>query len=285
MRIDTVDVFVKIDCMLGEGPCWNARTSELSWVDIKTGTLYRLSSSGEMRTLQTGQYLGAAIPTESGRFIGCMTTGIYMLGDDEVIEKLDSPEGMTVHQRFNDAKCDPRGRLFAGTMPLFSRYMGEGGGLYRYAGGRAEKMPFDVILANGLAWSNDGRTMYFNDTPLSRIDAFDYNPEDGSLSNRREAVKVAGAPDGMTIDAEGKLWTAIWGAGEVRRYDPETGEILQVVKVPAKFSTSCCFGGDDLKTLFITSAAENDEAPLAGCVFACVPGVQGTDTVLYNDLA
>lgn len=270
--------------VLGEGPCWNGVTGELTWVDIKQGMLCGEDSSGIRWALQTGQYLGAAIPTESGKYIGCMTTGIYLLDREQILSKLAQPDGMEIWQRFNDAKCDPCGRLFAGTMPLFALHLQEGGRLYRYAGGQAVPLDTPVIVPNGMAWTADGRKMYLVETALGRIDAFDYDPETGIPSHRREAFRVEnGAPDGMCIDEEGLLWIAIWGAGEVRQYDPASGKMVRTVCVPVQFPSSCCFGGPDLNRLYITSAAENDLSEHAGKLFVCEPPCRGAPVALYKD--
>lgn len=286
MKTGSAQVYQRVSCILGEGPCYNIRNGELSWVDIKFGTLYVLSPDQTLRKLQTGQYLGAAIPTKSGRFIALMTTGIYLLMDDEIESLLDVPSRLELHQRFNDAKCDPMGRLFAGTMPLFMKHIQKGGKLYRYTGGTAQPLDTPAIVPNGMAWSADERTMYLVDTGFGTIDAFDYDVETGIPSNRHTVIKVKnGMPDGMCIDSEDKLWVAIWGAGEVRRYDPQTAEILEVVKVGVRDVSSCCFGGSDLRTLFITTSGEDEpDNPEAGFVYSYQTEVTGTQTVLYNDL-
>ncbi|MDD3334423.1 MAG: SMP-30/gluconolactonase/LRE family protein [Eubacteriales bacterium] len=283
MKTGKAEVFVPNRYLLGEGPCY--ASGRLSWVDIKTGTLNVLEGSGKIRSLQTGQYLGAAIPTESGRYIACMTTGLYLLEDDAILHRLDIPYGLETYQRFNDAKCDPRGRLFAGTMPLFMKYARQGGKLYRYEGDASQPLDAFVVVPNGMAWTADERTLYLVDTAFANIDAFDYDPETGMIANRRNVIHIeGGAPDGMTIDAEDKLWVAIWGGGEVRRYDPATSEVLETVKVNVQQVSSCCFGDNDLRTLYITTSSEGEnENQQAGCVFAYRTETVGTATRLFND--
>ena len=284
MKTQTAKAMTAERFLLGEGPCWNAETKELSWVDIKTGTLHRRDAEGKHSSLQTGQYLGAAIPTRTGKFICLMATGIYLAKDTELLRKLDTPDRLEIWQRFNDAKCDPRGRLLAGTMPLFMQHLSEGGSLYFYSGGHARRYDMNVTVPNGMAWTADGRTLYLVETAAGRIDRFAYDPETGEIGEGETVIRVdGGMPDGMTIDAKGKLWVAVWGGGEVRRYDPLTGECMETVTVGAVQVSSCCFGGEDLKTLYITTSSEGDPNPEAGCLFCCRPGVAGTKTVLFDD--
>jgi sugar lactone lactonase YvrE len=286
METGCAQALIKTRYMLGEGPCYDARSGTLSWVDIKTGTLYRKRADEAVSQLQTGQYLGAAIPTVRGKYIALMTTGIYLVGETALERRVAIPEGLTIHQRFNDAKCDPAGRLFAGTMPLFGQYMQQGGTLYRMDGhGAIDAIPGALTLPNGLAWTKDGRTMYHIDTVPGIVYAMDYDVNDGSASNRRPAFQVEdGKPDGMAIDEEDMLWIAIWGGGEVRRYDPKTGEVVEKVKVPARDVTSCCFGAKDMRTLFITTSGEGEMSnPQAGYVFSYQTKVPGAALSLFDD--
>jgi len=284
MKTGIAQVCVRERFLLGEGPCWNQSTGEWSWVDIKTGTLHLMDTHGQRKSVQCGQYLGAAIPTEKGYFVAAMTTGLYLMDRNEVLRRLDVPEGLAVYQRFNDAKCDPVGRLLAGTMPLFMNHMREGGKLYRFEGGKAIAYDLNVTVPNGMAWSADGSTLYLVDTGASTVDRLKYDLQSGSIQGRETVIHVQnGLPDGMTIDAEGMLWVAIWGAGEVRRYDPASACVLETVRVNAKQVSSCCFGGEDLKTLLITTSAEGDEASEAGCIFSYRSEIHGLPAVLYRD--
>lgn len=270
--------------VLGEGPCYDMETGELSWVDIKLGALLILNKSGELKEIQVGQYLGAAIPTEQGNFVALMTDGVYLMNRERLLKKLYCPEGMELGMRFNDAKCDAKGRLWAGTMPLFKE-PAPVGKLYRFDGvNRQQTMVEGIGTSNGLAWSLDGKTMYYIDTNAHGVDAFDYDMETGDIANRRRIINVdKGFPDGMTIDAEGKLWVALWRGSEVRRYDPATGECIGKVEVPAVNTTSCCFGGDDLMTLYITTSGEGFDDPGAGRIYSVRCGVEGTPTTKFDE--
>lgn len=253
-------------------------------MDIKTGTLHLLDARGQHKSVQCGQYLGAAVPTEKGYFVAAMTTGLYLMDHNEVLQRLEMSEGLEVYQRFNDAKCDPNGRLLAGTMPLFMNHLREGGKLYRFEGRKAVAYDLPVTVPNGMAWSADGSALYLVDTGASAVERLEYDPTSGSILSRKTVIHVQnGLPDGMTIDADGMLWIAIWGAGEVRRYDPASASVLETVTVNAKQVSSCCFGDEDLKTLLITTSAEGDDSPDAGCIFAYRSETCGVPGVLYKD--
>jgi sugar lactone lactonase YvrE len=184
--------------------------------------------------------------------------------------------------RMNDAKCDPQGRLWAGTMAFDMRPAG--GALYRLDPDAtvATLLP-SVTISNGIDWSLDGLTMYYVDTPTLRVDCFDFDPATGSISNRRPFVEIerpAAYPDGLTLDAEGNLWLALWGGWGVRCYNPK-GELIATVDVPAAQTSSCAFGGENFDELYITSARggvpDDDLAnqPHAGSLFRVRPGVKG----------
>lgn len=284
MKIWTPQPLLERRFVLGEGPCYDGETGELSWVDIKLGALMILDRESKLHEVQVGQYLGAAIPTVQGNFVALMTDGVYLMNRERLLKKLYSPEGLEMGMRFNDAKCDVRGRLWAGTMPLFKEPKPIGR-LYRFDGENSQQtMVTEIGTSNGIAWSLDGRTMYYIDTNSRGVDAFDFDNDDGTISNRRRIITVdKGLPDGMTIDAEGKLWVALWGGGEVRRYDPSSGECIGKVIVPSKNTTSCCFGGDDLETLYITTSGEGFDDPDAGKVYFVNVGVKGTPTVKFDE--
>lgn len=274
--------------ILGEGPCYDPASGRLTWVDIKAGAMHILESDGSSAEVQVGQYLGAAIPARSGLYVGLMATGVYMFDMHGLVRKVCQPADMALNHRFNDAKCDPAGRLWGGVMSISTRSPREPGQLYRFApDGTPETVITGTGIANGMAWTRDGKTMYFIDTTTGGVDALDYDMETGTASNRRRAVTVTGGgPDGMNIDSEDMIWVAVWGGRQVRRYDPRTGELLMAVDVPANAVSSCCFGGSDLKTLYITTSGEMEpDNPLAGCVFAARIPVAGTPTVLFDDSA
>jgi sugar lactone lactonase YvrE len=197
-------------------------------------------------------------------------------------EPVMHPDGDRPGNRFNDAKCDPRGRLWAGTMDDEEREAS--GRLYCVNDLKtARRFKDNVNLSNGLGWSPDGRTMYFVETLRSVIWAYDYNVDDGAATNERVFATVPssdGWPDGICVDAEGCVWLAHWGGWRLTRFTPD-GRVDRVLKVPVPQVTSCAFGGAGLDTLYITTAAIGLDAialaaaPLAGSLFAVQPGVRG----------
>lgn len=199
-----------------------------------------------------------------------------------------TPQGHNSENRFNDGKCDPAGRFWAGTMETETRK----GALFRLDPDLSVHQMLDGVgCSNGIVWSLDRKTMYYIDTRTRRIDAFDYELGAGVISNRRPIVTVPeehGHPDGMTMDAEGKLWVAHWDGWCVCRWDPATGELLQKIRLPVARPTSCAFGGAGLDTLYVTSATtELDSAalakqPEAGGLFICNPGVRGLSTLSFG---
>jgi sugar lactone lactonase YvrE len=187
--------------------------------------------------------------------------------------------------RANDAKCDPRGRFWVGTMAY--DFSSGAAALYRLEPGErvARRVLSDLTISNGLGWSADGRTMYFIDTPTQRVDAWDYDLDEGTIANRRTLVEIperAGSPDGMTVDAGGCLWVALWGGGAVNRYTP-AGRLDRVVELPCAQVTNCTFAGPALDRLVVTTAwfGLGQPEPLAGATFVVDAGVAGTPTVPF----
>jgi sugar lactone lactonase YvrE len=208
------------------------------------------------------------------------------------LERWAQPEQDKPGNRLNDGKVDPRGRFWAGSLQLKEDATGKGAGALWCLGTdhRATLMLPDVTCANGLAWTADERTFYYIDTPTQEIAAFDVDLAKPAISNRRVAVRIDAAkdgwPDGMCIDAEGMLWVGHWGGWAVHRYDPRTGKRLATVKVPVERTTSCCFGGERLDELWITTAGREVEPgdakqPHAGGLFRARVGVEGVAAALY----
>jgi sugar lactone lactonase YvrE len=278
-------------CMLGEGSIWHPKENKLYWIDIEGKQLQIYDPvTGINKSLPVGSRIGTVVPVEGGGALVALQSGIHKI--DTKTGKLTfivAPFKDTAI-RFNDGKCDPAGRFWVGTMPMDSRR--KGAVLYRMDKDHSIHLMLDSLsISNGIVWTADKKTMYFNDTPTGTVQAFDYDDKTGNISNRRVVVTIprgGGGPDGMTIDSEDKIWVALWGSGTVVRFDPVTGERMQTVHVPAPNVSSCAFGGKQLDTLYITTARawvgteKLKEFPLSGGLFKVVPGVKGVKAISYT---
>ncbi len=265
---------------LGEGPVWDPAVDALVWVDVTEGRVHLSEADGRRRrTYQVPTHVGAALPAAGGGWLLATADGFGRLaGDGAVQEVLDVHAG-DPGIRFNDAACDPQGRALAGTM----RYDEQPGDavLYRLdpdpsRGWRAVPLRVDQGLCNGIGWSPDGSTLYFVDSLAHRIDACEYDPATGAVGHARVLADVSpddGLPDGLCVDAEGGIWVAVHGGGQVRRYTP-AGDLDGVVEVPVRAVTCPAFGGADLRRLYVTTAAASGE-PGSGGLWAADPGVTG----------
>ncbi len=287
---------IKAECVfaggavLAEGPVWDEQAQLLYWVDIERGKICRfdpVSQSNQEWLL--GTKVGFAVLTESGDMLAGTQEGLVRFSTETGhCAQYANPEPNLPDNRFNDGKCDPQGRLWAGTMSVMETEAA--GSLYRVdADGNVNRCLTSVTISNGLAWSAD--RMYYIDSPTRRVDAFDFDASKGAISNRRTTVALAdglGFPDGMTMDAEGKIWVALWEGWGAGRFDPTTGEMLAKVEVPVACVTSCCFGGPDWEVLYLTTASrdlkedEREKQPTAGGIFAAKPGVCGTPSIRFK---
>ena len=255
-----VTVFRRHQAELGEGVLWHEHRQSLLWVDIERHQLLetRLDEDG-VRCHEVGQMIGAVVPAAEVQLLVVLHDGAYRFHPDTcTITPFARPAVFDRQRlRFNDAKCDPQGRLWAGTLALNGER--DRAQLYCFdPDGGIRVMLEPVSLSNGLAWAPDGRTLYYIDTPTRQVQAFDFDPAGGALRARRIALDLApqpGFPDGCTIDREGHLWIAHWGGGCVTCWDPVAARLLDTVFVPASQVTNCTFGGPALDQLFITTAA------------------------------
>ena len=268
---------------IGESPIWNPDSSELLWVDILAGLVHRFRPSDKSNaTVGVGQPVGAVALTQDERLLLAVRDGFALLDADGAVQMLAEVEADNEQSRMNDGACDAQGRYWAGTTQA-DRAAGSGS-LYRLqATGDVQREVANLTLPNGIDWSPDGRSMYFIDSATNCVDAFAFDGETGRVSDRRRLVEIpseAGMPDGLTVDAEGCLWIAMYRGGALRRYSP-AGELDRIVELPVSLVTSCTFGDTDLGTLYITTATRglDSEAllaqPGAGGLFRLRPGVTG----------
>lgn len=272
---------------IGEGPIWDDRFGVLRWVDIDRGLVHGWDPDrGPLPALDVGQNVGFVVPSGTDRLLAGLRDGFALLDlDGAIVEMLHAFDHDRPDMRVNDGKADPAGRVWAGTCNIACDE--PVGTLYRLGSdGSAEPQMTDLTISNGLGWSPDGTRMYFTDTTWGRVDAFAYDTATGEWSDRRPFVEIppeVGEPDGLTVDEDGCVWLAMWRGAAVHRYTPD-GRLDTIVRVPALETTSCAFGGEDHRDLFITSATvglteqEWADHPRSGRVFTCRPGATGLRT-------
>lgn len=269
----------------GEGPVWSPDWGGLKWVDMLAGDVLSLLPSGQVSRWRSGNPVVAAIrPRESGGMVLGIEQGFALADEAGELTPLSPlwPQGVL---RMNEGACDPEGNFWCGSM-AYNRAAGAAS-LWRLAvSGETEEMIADLTISNGLCWSADGATAFFNDTETYQVSAFDWNPEDG-LFNRRVFVELREEgvrPDGLTIDAEGGVWIGLSNGGAVRRYDA-SGKLSEVIELPVTKATACTFGGENLDQLFITTSREGYEEghePAAGSLFFAEPGVRGVPVLPFK---
>jgi sugar lactone lactonase YvrE len=256
----------------GEGPVWSARWGGLRWVDMLAGDVLQLGDDGSVARTHVGEVAAALRPRRGGGAVIGVRRGFVLEEPDGSLRAL--PELWSGDDiRMNDGGCDPDGRFYCGTM-AYDETPGAGS-LYRLAA----DLTVDLVLAgvtisNGLEWSPDGTQAYYNDTPTHEISVFDY---DGELRHRRLFASVVKSPDGLTVDAEGGVWVALYDGRAVLRFDA-AGRLDARIDLPAGRVTACTFGGPDLDRLFITTSREGlapGDEPAAGSLYAAQPGVRG----------
>jgi sugar lactone lactonase YvrE len=287
----TVELVCDAKAALGEGPVWDYRRGLLYWVDIKAGSIHVYDPpAARDHVIDAGQEVGCVALRASGGVIFAGRNGFCELDiESGDIAPLLDPERHMPGNRFNDGKVDPRGRLWAGTMSTEGQR--NRGSLYcLFPDFSLRTMVTGVSISNGLAWSADHRILYYIDTPTQEVAAFDYDADTGEISGRRAAVRIPpekGQPDGMTMDAEGMLWVALYGGGAVTRWNPRDGRLLATIEVPAPLVTSCAFAGLRMDELFITTARQHMDAqalsahPQSGGLFRTRPGARGTHEPLF----
>jgi sugar lactone lactonase YvrE len=260
----------------GEGPVWSDRWGGLRWVDMLAGDILSLDGDGTVLRRHVGGVAAALRPRRDGGAVIAVERGFTLEDADGTLAPM-APVWSDPGVRMNEGGCDPDGRFWCGSM-AYDQAPGRGA-LYRLDPDGAVRRILDgVTISNGLDWSPDGSLAYYDDTATHRVDVFDYDRVTG-LTARRPFVRLPddANPDGLTVDAEGGVWVALFGGGAVHRYTP-AGALDVVVEVPTAQVTACTFGGPRLDELFVTTSREGmaaDDDPLAGALFRAEVGVPG----------
>ncbi len=273
----TPEIAVATTSLLGEGPTWDAPRQRLLWLDVDGQEFHRLDTAGSHTVVPLERRVSVVVPDVDGGLVAVAGLDIVRIDEsgrigDTIATLPPDGEGLA-----NDARCDPVGRLWVGTV---DRSGEKRGGLFCVSDdGSIEQVRGGIALSNGVDWSPDGRTCYYVDSLAHCVETIHLGA-DGLPTHSEPLVNVDAIPDGLSVDAEGAVWVALWDGGAVHRYTPD-GRLDRVVDVPGGFITSCAFGGPDLTTLFITSARgglpddQLQRQPNAGALFALDVGVAG----------
>ncbi|MDP3470096.1 MAG: SMP-30/gluconolactonase/LRE family protein [Daejeonella sp.] len=274
-------------CLLGEGPLWQAKRNSCFWVDIEWGMLFEYHwISKKTKTWKFDGRLTMVCPGTANCLILGINAGIARF--DLITEKLEwlmDIESEIKENRCNDAKCDSTGRLWIGTMDM--TFKPGAASLYCIDKNLSIQKKLDnLTISNGMAWTADNKRMYFIDSPTQTVQSYSFDPLSGDILFEKNAVHIPeemGTPDGMCIDKEGMLWVAHWGGFGVYRWNPINGELLEKIEIPAPHVTSCAFAGEKLDFLIITTArgdldeAELKKYPESGNTFFLKMKVRGTE--------
>lgn len=280
IKVDPI-VLVNLPCETGEGPLWNDRTQTLTWNDIPAGTVYRYTPADENNKViyQHPAAVGGHTLQEDGALLLFASDGAILILRDGNVGVIIKAIPDVIGSRFNDVAADPAGRVYCGTMPLVNKPAQ----LYRLeVDGSLHLVWDDLGLSNGIGFSPDERTFYLSDSTDGVIYRADYNKDDGALTNREVLIQIeakGAVPDGLTVDANGDIWVAVWDGSCVLHY-LATGELIEKIVFPVKKVSSINFGGIDFSTAYVTTAGggnrDGDDGPLAGSLFAVeLPKVRG----------
>ena len=252
----TIEKIAEVNAKVGEGPVWDVKNQKLLWTDIQTGRMFVYDpATGAYETIHDGYYVGGFTINKPGGILQFIWDGVILWNSDDDWVRIH-PESYEGNQlKFNDIAPDPEGRVFAGS------YLPDDlGKLFRFdPDGSIEVVEEGIGCSNGIGYSPDLKTMYYTDSNKRTIYAYDYDRATGRISNRRNFVVLAdteGVPDGMTVDADGYIWTAVWFGGCVIRFDPD-GREERRIHIPAYQTSSVMFGGKDLTDLYVTTADFN----------------------------
>jgi sugar lactone lactonase YvrE len=271
------EIVLEHKCLLGEGTLWDPKRKTVCWIDILKGEIHEYHpATGIFKSIALGQMIGSVAVCKDGNFVAALKNGFGKVQRDSGdLKMIADPESHLSGNRFNDGKCDPAGRFWAGTMSHTDEP--EKGSLYVLDNDlKVSRKIENVSISNGLAWSRDHKTFYYIDTPTFSVAAYDYEQKTGNILHKRIVIRIPredGSPDGMTIDGEGMLWIAHWDGWQITRWDPATGKKILSIAFPAARVTCCCFGGEDFQDLYVSTARNGlseeqlENQPLAGSLF------------------
>jgi sugar lactone lactonase YvrE len=293
MSTELAECVLEAKAIVGESPVWCARERVLYWVDITGQKIHRFHpASGGNDTFHLPQPVTCVALRRRGGLLATLRKDFAFFDPGtEELRVLDRVEDDKPDNRFNGGKCDRQGRFWAGTMNS-SHWDAPSGSLYRLdTDMRVSREQTGCVCANGLDWSPDGRVLYFTESFAYGIFAYDFDAATGQIANRRRFASVdkgSGAfPDGLTVDAEGGVWSVHNAVGQVVRYTP-AGKIDRVVQLPVPRPCGCAFGGEKLDVLYVTTARETmtagqiAKAPLSGALFAVTPGIRGLPACYFE---
>jgi len=281
-----IELILDAKTTLGEGPAWDSKTQTLYWVSILDKRVY----AGTRILAELDEFIGCLAPRKNGHLIlGTRFSFVDLDPDSGQLTVLATLDSELPTNRLNDGKCDPAGRFLAGTMDMNEK--DPTGNLYSFDGKNTTRLLDKITISNGLAWSPDYKTLYYIDTPTREVKTFDYDVATGQIANPRVAIRSGeslGWLDGMTSDTDGNLWIAMWGGAQVTKWNPNTGQLLEQIPVPALQASCPVFGGRDMNELYITSArkgmSESDliKYPLSGGLFKVVTKTEGMKTFEFG---
>lgn len=292
MKLSRPQLILDAQALLGEGPTWDAAHQRLYWLNIIPGELHIYDpASGQDQVVTVGQKIGCVGLTRDDSVLLGLKQGLARLNPATAqLDWIAHPESHIPHNRFNDGKCGPDGRFIVGSMD--DNEVENSGFLYSLSpDGTLKTLLSGIYISNGLTWSPDCKTLYYIDTPTRKVRAFDYDLSSGEIANERVVVTIPdgmGWPDGMTSDKQGRLWIGMWGGAALTVWNPDNGELIRRVPVPAVNVSACVFGGPNLNELYVTSArvgiskTQASRRPKTGGLFRIVTDAEGMETFRFG---
>ena len=289
MEHSILEIVVEHKSVLGEGPIWDDDSSQLIWLDIEAKEIHQYQEKTHVfKTTKFTKKVTALVLNTNGGLVAAVQDGFAAIDLENGVLKMIA----TINEkgnRFNDGKCDPNGSFWAGTTS-YQEIIGSANVYELNASGNTKRILDNVTISNGMAWSLDQQIFYYIDTPTREVVSYNYHKNTGAIDGKKTVCKINhGYPDGMTIDADGMLWIALWDGWKIIRLDPQSGIILNEVLLPVSNVTCCVFGGDNLENLYITTASsglseqELLEQPLAGSLFVLKnSGFKGVKAFKYH---